>query len=115
CEVDDASLDLIEAVPAANSTEVIVCPADELTAFLKEHRPDVLVLGGGSHGRAIAALLHHAAAIDQAIDYPVLLISRKDLGQEDEMQITRLIERLPLRDIRSSDRLLDDLALVLHR
>jgi len=47
-------------------------------------------------------------------DLPILFHSRRTLSKKEELHLKRLTQTMPLKDIRSRERLLDDVALYLH-
>jgi CheY-like chemotaxis protein len=46
---------------------------------------------------------------------PIILYSARDLSKKEEVHLKRLVQTMPLRDVRSPERLLDDVSLFLHR
>jgi CheY-like chemotaxis protein len=48
-------------------------------------------------------------------DLPIILYSDRDLSKKEELHLKRFVQTMPLRDVRSPQRLLDDVALFLHR
>jgi CheY-like chemotaxis protein len=48
-------------------------------------------------------------------DMPIILYSDRDLSKKEELHLKRFVQSMPLRDVRSPQRLLDDVALFLHR
>ncbi|MBC8108960.1 MAG: response regulator, partial [Anaerolineae bacterium] len=47
-------------------------------------------------------------------DLPILFYSRRTLSKKEELHLKRLTQTMPLKDVRSPERLLDDTALYLH-
>ncbi|HEV2296229.1 MAG TPA: response regulator, partial [Tepidisphaeraceae bacterium] len=48
-------------------------------------------------------------------ELPVLLYSARPLSKKEEIQVKRLTQTMPLKDVRSPERLLDEASLFLHR
>ncbi len=48
-------------------------------------------------------------------DLPIILYSHRDLSKKEELHLKRMVQTMPLKDVRSPERLLDDASLFLHR
>src|SRR5260370_5357605 len=48
-------------------------------------------------------------------DLPIILYSQRDLSKKEELHLKRLVQTMPLKDVRSPKRLFDEASLFLHR
>jgi len=51
----------------------------------------------------------------QLTDLPLVLYSNRSLSKKEETHVKRLTQTTPLKDVRSTERLLDEVSLFLHR
>jgi CheY-like chemotaxis protein len=102
-------------LPPGN-VQVVACESEaELLEQLADARPDALVIGQAFGEKDADALLRRLSDQPAGIDFPVIIVNTEKLSRRSETQMQRLCEALPIRDVRSFDRLLDDLCLVLHQ
>jgi signal transduction histidine kinase/CheY-like chemotaxis protein len=87
------------------TTEVGVLPAQFDLVVMTLELPD----------RAGFDLIDDLAAEPAMHEVPVLVYSPKDLSKKEEVQLKRLVQTMVLKDVRSPERLVDEVNLFLHR
>ncbi len=81
---------------------------------LRDHRPDLLVLGQDLSDISRSELIGKIALAPDLADLPILAYSPAELGPEEGLQLQHLAHTLPLKDVRSLERLVDEATLFLH-
>jgi signal transduction histidine kinase/CheY-like chemotaxis protein/HAMP domain-containing protein len=87
--------------------------ADALVS-LRERRPDLLILGQGFNDVSRSELIERLALAPSLADLPILAYSPAEPSPEEEQVFQHLAQTLPLKDVRSIERLLDEATLFLH-
>lgn len=81
---------------------------------LREHRPDLVVLGPGYPDLPRSELIENITRSPGFVDLPILAFSPSDVAPLDVLEVEQLALTRPLRDVRSLERLLDAAVLFLH-
>ncbi len=76
---------------------------------------DLVVMTLELPDRAGFDLIDDLAAEPAMHEVPVLVYSPKDLSKKEEVQLKRLVQTMVLKDVRSPERLVDEVNLFLHR
>ncbi len=87
--------------------------SDALLA-LRERRPDLLILGQGLSDISRTELIEKVALAPALADLPMLVFSPGEPPPKEEIELQHLANSLPLKDVRSLERLLDEATLFLH-
>jgi signal transduction histidine kinase/DNA-binding response OmpR family regulator/HAMP domain-containing protein len=105
----------VEELFAGAPVEVLsFATAAEALQGLHERRPDLLILGQDLADMPRVALIEKIAASPELADTLLLAYSPSDLAPDEDLELQHLAHHLPLRDVRSLERLLDEAALFLH-
>jgi CheY-like chemotaxis protein len=88
--------------------------AAEALLGLRDGRPDLVVLGQHLPDLSRTELIRKVALEPALADVPLLAFSPSELSPERSLELEHLAHSLPLRDVRSRERLLDEAALFLH-
>jgi CheY-like chemotaxis protein len=91
-----------------------VASADEALEKLKEGSFDCMVLDlilPGMSGFELIEQIQHDSRLKQM---PVIVYTSKDLTAEEESQLSRAAQKIILKDVRSPERLLEQVSLYLH-
>jgi signal transduction histidine kinase/CheY-like chemotaxis protein/HAMP domain-containing protein len=81
---------------------------------LRDHRPDLLVLGQDLTDVPRSELIAKIALAPALADLPILAFSPVELAPEEGLELQHLAHSLPLKEVRSLERLADQAALFLH-
>jgi signal transduction histidine kinase/DNA-binding response OmpR family regulator/HAMP domain-containing protein len=81
---------------------------------VRDSRPDLLVLGVGLTDVTRSELIEKIALTPALADVPILAYSPDQLASEEGLELQHLAHSLPLKDVRSPERLVDEVALFLH-
>ena len=81
---------------------------------IRDHRPDLLVLGQDLSDISRSELIAKIALAPALADLPILAYSPAELGPEEGLELQHLAHSLPLKDVRSLERLADEATLFLH-
>ncbi|MFT3786913.1 MAG: HAMP domain-containing protein [Tepidisphaeraceae bacterium] len=106
---------------AGDDLNIIAVPtaAEALTICGTEKEPgrpiDLVVAGLDLPDRKAFELIDELVEVPQLRDRPLIVWSGRDLSKKEEVQLKRLTQSMVLKDVRSLERLVDDVALFLHR
>jgi CheY-like chemotaxis protein len=91
--------------------------ADAIAAVRDEAQPafDIVITGLELPDKRGFDLIDEMAEEPRLRDVPVMVYSPQDLSKKEETHLKRLGQSLVLKDVRSVERLLDEVALFLHR
>jgi CheY-like chemotaxis protein len=81
---------------------------------LRERRPDLLILGQGLADISRSELIEKLAIAPSLADVPILAYSPLEPAPGEEMVLQHMAQSLPLKDVRSLERLVDEATLFLH-
>jgi signal transduction histidine kinase/CheY-like chemotaxis protein/HAMP domain-containing protein len=81
---------------------------------LRDKRPDLLVIGQDLPDIPRSELIAKIALTPALADLPLLAYSPADLLPEEDLELQHLSHSLPLKDVRSLERLMDETMLFLH-
>jgi CheY-like chemotaxis protein len=81
---------------------------------LRDARADLLVLGQNPSDISRSELIEKIALTPALADLPILAFSPDELGPEEGLEIQHLAHSMPLKDVRSYERLVDEVSLFLH-
>src|SRR6185295_5407961 len=100
-----------------DDTEIVsVGTAEETLEKLKAEGPfDVLVMDIKLSDRKGFDLIDEIAENPGMAELPILLYTTSELSKKEETHLKRLTQSLVLKDVRSPGRLIDEVALFLHR
>ena len=94
---------------------VAVATGREAVSLLMDSQFDLLIidldLSEGSGFELVDELREQVALRD----VPMILYSDRELSKKEEVHLKRLVQTMPLKDVRSPQRLLDEASLFLHR
>jgi len=76
---------------------------------------DLIVLGIDLPEMKGFDLVDEVAALEPAREVPLMVYSNRTLNKKEEIALKRLSQTLPLKDVRSPERMLDEACLFLHR
>lgn len=115
-EDDDASrLAIVNLVGGKDVQVDQASGAQEAIAALLENRYDCMILDLGLWDMDGEKLLETIRADEDAELPPVIVYTGRDLSRDKEMELREYTESIILKDVRSEDRLLDEVSLFLHR
>jgi signal transduction histidine kinase/CheY-like chemotaxis protein/HAMP domain-containing protein len=86
----------------------------EALLALRDRRPDLLVLGQDLSDISRSELIAKIALAQALADLPILAYSPAELAPEEGLELQHLAHSLPLKDVRSLERLVDEATLFLH-
>jgi CheY-like chemotaxis protein len=89
--------------------------ADAALAAVKDKAFDLIVCGLDVPGRKGFDLVDEIREIDSLRNTPVIVYSARELSRKEEIHLKRLTQTTVLKDVRSVERLVDEVALFLHR
>ncbi len=106
---------LIELIGQADARAVAVSSGAEALEMLKEKTFDCMILDLGLPDMDGMELLQTLKAQHQWRDLPVVIYTSKDLTKSEENQLKRYAASVITKDVSSSERLLDQVSVFLHR
>ncbi|MEO7718566.1 MAG: HAMP domain-containing protein, partial [Capsulimonas sp.] len=107
---------IIELISNGGDVHVVaVSSAEEALAELKRNQYDCVVLDLSLPGMSGLDLLKQVKQQPSYLDLPIIIYTSKDLSRQEEAQLKKYAVSIITKDARSSDRLLDESALFLHR
>lgn len=115
--VEDDAVMRQETVTMISSGNVVVdavATGAEALALLGANAYDLVILDLGLPDMTGTELLESAGA-DASGFPPVIIYTLKDLTESQELALRRYADRIILKDVRSQERLIDEVALFLHR
>jgi HAMP domain-containing protein/signal transduction histidine kinase/CheY-like chemotaxis protein len=91
--------------------------ADAMAAIKKEDfvRPDVIVASLSQPDKKDFELIDELKEDPSLNEIPLIVYTRRELSKKDELHLKRLTQATVLKDVRSPERLIDEVALFLHR
>ncbi|HZN63896.1 MAG TPA: response regulator, partial [Tepidisphaeraceae bacterium] len=107
--LDAVSAEGVEVLSASNATEAWGL-AKENAADL-----DLIVLGLDLPDRSGFELIDEIKEDESLRDVPLIVHVTRDLSKKEQVSLKRLTQSTVLKDVRSSERLMDEAALFLHR
>ncbi len=81
---------------------------------MRSRRPDILILGEGLSDISRPEFIEKLALAPTLVDLPILAFSHGEPPAEEEVALQHLAQSVPLKDVRSLERLLDEATLFLH-
>jgi signal transduction histidine kinase/DNA-binding response OmpR family regulator/HAMP domain-containing protein len=101
---------------AGEDVEVVsVETAHEAIDSIKQKAPDLLVTAFDLPERKCFDFIDEINEDPNLSEIPTIVLSRKPLSKKDELHLKRLTQTTVLKDVRSPERLADEVALFLHR
>ncbi|MDB5318697.1 MAG: diguanylate cyclase, partial [Phycisphaerales bacterium] len=94
---------------------VQVDSADAVLAALSERSFDVVITSLDAPGRKAFDLIDEIRERDGMREVPLIVYSERELSKKEETHLKRLTQTSVLKDVRSPARLVDEVALFLHR
>jgi CheY-like chemotaxis protein len=114
-EADDARRTEISDLLTGEDVKVFaVATGDAALEALAGNTYDAAVLDVDLPDRKGFDLVDEMRERADSRELPILFYSQRDLTKKEETHLKRLTQTMPLRDVRSPQRLLDDVALFLH-
>jgi signal transduction histidine kinase/DNA-binding response OmpR family regulator/HAMP domain-containing protein len=86
----------------------------EVLLGLRDMRPDLVVIGEDVPDVRRAELIAKIALTPDLADLPLVAYSPGELAPEEGLELRHLAHSLPLKDVRSLERLVDEMMLFLH-
>ncbi|WP_428938558.1 HAMP domain-containing protein [Fontivita pretiosa] len=122
-DTDPAERDKLAELIAGDDVEISRIPPAEAMTLLRDgdggqqrRRADLIVVGLELPDRARGFDLIDELKEDAALrEIPLIVCSRGELSRKDELHLKRLTQTSVLKDVRSRERLIDEVALFLHR
>ncbi len=87
----------------------------ELLEVIAEGGLDAVVIGVQLPEMKSFELLDDIHALPAAKELPLMVYITRELSKKEELTLKRLCQTMPLKDVRSAERLLDETCLFLHR
>ncbi|MDB5290709.1 MAG: putative SigmaB asociated two-component system sensor protein, partial [Phycisphaerales bacterium] len=113
---DEARRKEIAGLCAGDDAAVTTVPtAAEALAMLREQPFDLVILEPDLPDMKGFDLVDEIRENLGQRDLPLILYSTRELSKKEELHLKRLLHTTVLRDVRSAERLLDDVSLFLHR
>ncbi len=115
-EPDEAAQREIAELIGAPEVTVQVFPAGaEALAALEQEHFDLVILPIDLPDTKGFDLVDEIRERPRLLDLPILFLSNRQLSKKEELHLKRLSQTTTLKDVRSRQRLLDDVCLFLHR
>jgi CheY-like chemotaxis protein len=89
--------------------------AAEAVESLQQSKPDLIIVSFELPDRKSFDLIDEIKEDTALQEVPMIVLSRKELSKKDELHLKRLTQTTVLKDVRSNERLADEVALFLHR
>jgi signal transduction histidine kinase/HAMP domain-containing protein/DNA-binding response OmpR family regulator len=105
--IELVSGDDVEIVPVSTGAEVL--------AALKQGSFDAAVIGLDLPEMKGFDLIDEINGVSEAANVPLMVYSARNLSKKEEIHLKRLSQTMALKDVRSPQRLLDEVCLFLHR
>jgi HAMP domain-containing protein/signal transduction histidine kinase/CheY-like chemotaxis protein len=113
---DDAQPSAIAELIVGPDVEIFPArSAEEAAEILKGLTPDLIICALDLPEKKRFDLIDDIKEEPRLREVPLLVYSTKELSKKDELHLKRLTQALVLKDVRSSQRLVDETALFLHR
>jgi CheY-like chemotaxis protein len=97
----------LEIVPALSATEAF--------GFVADNHFDLIVISSDIPDKRGFDLIDELHELPNLGDTPMIVYTSRDLTKKEELHLKRLSQTMVLKDVRSPERLLDEVALFLHR
>ncbi|HYO10133.1 MAG TPA: response regulator, partial [Tepidisphaeraceae bacterium] len=112
---EPARSEIVELLRGDDVEIVQVGSGPDLVARLKESKADAAVIALDLPEMKGFDLIDEINALPEAANVPILVYSGRTLSKKEEIHLKRLSQTMPLKDVRSPQRLLDEACLFLHR
>ncbi|HEV7300675.1 MAG TPA: HAMP domain-containing protein [Tepidisphaeraceae bacterium] len=106
---------LVDLVQGDDVTLTLFDTAEAALNAAKGRSFDLVVTSIDLPDRNSFELIDDLREIDGFAETPIFLHSARDLGKKEETHLKRLAQTMVLKDVRSPQRLMDEIALFLHR
>jgi signal transduction histidine kinase/DNA-binding response OmpR family regulator len=107
---------LVSDLLAGDDVSLVTAPtAAEALASAREAGPDLIVLSLQLADKSGFELIDELREEAGLRDTPIVVIAAGDLSKKEELHLKRLAQTMVLKDVRSPERLLDEVSLFLHR
>jgi HAMP domain-containing protein/signal transduction histidine kinase/DNA-binding response OmpR family regulator len=106
---------IIELVSGDDVEIVPVSTGAEALAALKQGSFDAAVIGLDLPEMKGFDLIDEINGVSEAANVPLMVYSARNLSKKEEIHLKRLSQTMALKDVRSPQRLLDEVCLFLHR
>jgi CheY-like chemotaxis protein len=115
-ESDEAARNsIVELIAGDDAAIKTAATGADAQAALKEGAFDVAVVSIDLSDTKGFDLIDEIREAMQLTDLPLVLYSNRSLSKKEETHVKRLTQTTPLKDVRSTERLLDEVSLFLHR
>jgi CheY-like chemotaxis protein len=105
---------LTEIVTSPTVDVTVSASLDEATAAVRNGRYDLVVLAGEVGGQSEVELASRLAIEPSLSETPVLVYLRQNVSRRDDALLKRLVQMHVVKEVRSLERLLDEVVLFLH-
>ena len=106
------AIDLI----SGDNVEIVAAPtAAEAITLATENRFDLVVTSSDMPDKRGFDLIDELRELPNFADTPIIIYTSRELTKKEEIHLKRLGQTMVLKDVRSPQRLLDEVALFLHR
>jgi HAMP domain-containing protein/CheY-like chemotaxis protein/signal transduction histidine kinase len=106
---------VLELIGPSDVQAVAVGTGSEALEALKQGRFDCMVLDLGLPDMGGLDLLRRIKGSGDYKGMPIIIYTGRDLSKNEETQLRRLAETIIVKDVRSPERLLDEVSMYLHR
>ncbi|HMB95715.1 MAG TPA: response regulator, partial [Tepidisphaeraceae bacterium] len=106
---------IISAISGEDVSVDMVASAAEAMQLLKQQPVDLIIAALDLREKKGFDLIEEIKEDPAFSEIPLLVYSRGELSKKDELHLKRLTQTSVLRDVRSPQRLVDDVAMLLHR
>ena len=113
---DEGERQRLRELVAGDDVEITVAGTGaEVMSAINEGNLDAVVVGLDLPEMKQFDLVDEIHGHAKAADLPIMVYSTRELSKKEEVALKRLSQTMPLKDVRSAERLLDECCLFLHR
>jgi CheY-like chemotaxis protein len=99
-----------------DDVELLVATSGEaMLASIRERKPELVIIDANVPEMKGFDLVEEVAQQPDWADLPLIVYTTKELSKKEELQLKRLSQTMVLKDVRSAERLFDEVALFMHR
>ncbi|HVS72659.1 MAG TPA: HAMP domain-containing protein [Phycisphaerae bacterium] len=113
---DDAErATLVDAINGPDAEIITHAGGKDIPAMLREQPPDLVIIDMDIQEPRAFDLVDEIKEEQGLHDLPLILYSHRDLSRKEEIHVKRLTQSSVVKDVRSVERLVDEVSLFLHR
>jgi HAMP domain-containing protein/signal transduction histidine kinase/CheY-like chemotaxis protein len=112
---DERRSEIVELVAGDDIQTIAIAFGEAAVDALQEKHPSCAVVVSAGHADPVFEFLEEIRRIPELEQLPIILDVDGELSADDEQRLKRFAQAMIVKDVRSPERLVDEVALFLHR